>query len=108
MVQILQENLHGINCKESLYSRRMESSQAVNETHDIDTVMHGVETLLKEMRDSRQDNRVYENMPNTKKTKVMPLITLMVNHLGQNISYTLKLLLNSMVGIHMKEYNIFL
>ena len=62
----------GINCEESLYSRRMESSQATNENHDFDTVMHGVETLLKEMRDSRHDNRVYENMPNTKKTKVMP------------------------------------
>ena len=50
----------------------MESSQATNETHDMDAIMHGVETLLKEMRDSIHDNRVHENMPNTKKTKVMP------------------------------------
>ena len=37
----------------------MESSQARSETHDMDTIMHGVETLLKEMRDSRHDNRVH-------------------------------------------------
>ena len=40
--------------------------------NDMDTVMQGVETLLKEMRDSGHDNRIHERMPNTKKTKVMP------------------------------------
>ena len=33
--------------------------------------MHGVETLLKEMRDSRCDHGVHKNMPNSKKTRVM-------------------------------------
>ena len=62
----------GINGEESLYSRRMESSQARNEATDMDTVMQGVTTLLKEMRESRHDNKIHENMPNTKKTKVIP------------------------------------
>ena len=91
----------GINCEESLYSRRMESSQATNETHDIDTVMHGVETLLKEMRDTRHDNRVYDNMPNTKKTKVMP------DHFDGKSSWS-EYLIHFETVAEPKEYNIFL
>ena len=32
----------GINCEESLSSRRMESSQGRNETNDMDTVVQGL------------------------------------------------------------------